>query len=306
MSEATNSVYYVQVRGKALGPLRFDQVKQLIDRGQLTRSHPVSKDGNGWCAAGNLAELFPPDPTPEPDPEPAAESASSGDKPPQTADETKWYYEIDAQEFGPVPESQIRSLIASGALTAKNHVWCAGMESWTPLHATALAKYLPAADTNRKESKTNSKKRRNVVTGPDLPTRSEAHLGELFELPPETKVLLSQCSTWSLITGIGLALISGVGLLICIAGIVASENPPERFGAIMATIGHVAMLIAVLSLFRAVGVIASVQTFATWRQFNDLFRHWRVFWTISGIICVFWMLLLLLLLIIVLAAGAGN
>ncbi|RMF86543.1 MAG: DUF4339 domain-containing protein [Planctomycetota bacterium] len=307
MSQASNAVYYVQVRGKALGPLRLDQVKQLIERGQLTRSHPVSKGGNGWVSAGNLAELFPPEPEPEPEPEPkraAEEPIPSRTEVPKPNAEAKWYYEINAQEYGPVPESQIRSLLQSGVLTADNHVWCAGMESWTPLHATTLARYLPAEKSASKPE--TAVPPADTFRGADLPGQSAPHLDEQFDLPPETKSVLKQCSTWSLVTAIGASALFGFALIFSIFALIANEEPTDRFASVFGVIGNGAMLVAVISLFRAVGGITSIQTVATWRQLNEVFRHWMVFWRVCGVVTILWgILLILALLLIAVGVAAG-
>ena len=44
-----------------------------------------------------------------------------------------WYYDQGGQRQGPVPESEIDRLLASGAITPNTLVWCEGMANWTPL-----------------------------------------------------------------------------------------------------------------------------------------------------------------------------
>jgi hypothetical protein len=47
--------------------------------------------------------------------------------------ETNWFYTVDGQEKkGPVPESELRQLLASGQVTAVTLVWCEGMANWAP------------------------------------------------------------------------------------------------------------------------------------------------------------------------------
>ncbi len=44
-----------------------------------------------------------------------------------------WYYEKAGQRQGPVPESEIDRLLASGEITTATLVWCEGMANWMPL-----------------------------------------------------------------------------------------------------------------------------------------------------------------------------
>ena len=44
-----------------------------------------------------------------------------------------WYYEKAGQRQGPVPESELDRLIASGEINANTLVWSEGMANWTPL-----------------------------------------------------------------------------------------------------------------------------------------------------------------------------
>ena len=44
-----------------------------------------------------------------------------------------WYYEKAGQRQGPVPESELDRLLASGEINAATLVWSEGMANWTPL-----------------------------------------------------------------------------------------------------------------------------------------------------------------------------
>lgn len=58
--------------------------------------------------------------------------------------ETDWFYAQRGSRNGPVPESQLISLIAGGQLLPTDLVWCEKFEQWTPLmHVTRLAAALP-------------------------------------------------------------------------------------------------------------------------------------------------------------------
>lgn len=51
-----------------------------------------------------------------------------------------WYYALNGQQQGPVPETEIASLAAAGTITADTLIWSEGLPDWQPL---SLA--LPAA-----------------------------------------------------------------------------------------------------------------------------------------------------------------
>lgn len=44
-----------------------------------------------------------------------------------------WYYELNGQRQGPVPESALQGLLASGTITQRTLVWREGMANWAPL-----------------------------------------------------------------------------------------------------------------------------------------------------------------------------
>lgn len=50
-----------------------------------------------------------------------------------------WYYTLNNQQVGPVDEAQIKTLIASGTITAATLVWTSGMANWQPISQTTLA-----------------------------------------------------------------------------------------------------------------------------------------------------------------------
>ena len=49
---------YVRLRGKVHGPFDETRLKAMVNRGQLSRIHQVSEDGNSWTKASAYDELF--------------------------------------------------------------------------------------------------------------------------------------------------------------------------------------------------------------------------------------------------------
>jgi len=57
-----------------------------------------------------------------------------------------WYYALNNQQFGPVADDYLASLIQNKVVNDKTLVWKEGMPNWQPLAQTELAKFLtPAA-----------------------------------------------------------------------------------------------------------------------------------------------------------------
>lgn len=53
--------------------------------------------------------------------------------------ETLWFYARNWAKEGPVPESQLRELLARGEIQPSTLVWTQGMTQWQPLAETPLA-----------------------------------------------------------------------------------------------------------------------------------------------------------------------
>jgi hypothetical protein len=46
---------------------------------------------------------------------------------------TAWFYHAGGQQFGPVPATEIRRLLAAGELTPDDMAWREGLENWLPI-----------------------------------------------------------------------------------------------------------------------------------------------------------------------------
>lgn len=134
--------YYVRVRGRVQGPFQVDQLRALIQKGQLSRIHELSQDQHSWAKVADFPELFA---------APAIESApaSASNYNPQesyqqqpsaaasypqqfapSAGEPMWYYGQQGSQLGPVPQSTLQQMLASGQLSPESQVWTQGMGDW--------------------------------------------------------------------------------------------------------------------------------------------------------------------------------
>jgi hypothetical protein len=157
---------YLRVKGRVLGPYDREKLLVMVCRGQLGRMHEVSMDGTHWVRAATYSELFAGAPVklvardmPVASPPPAARQAGSADAgiylseegpvepaaPAQSAMPSptgqQWYYDHAGTQNGPVEESILRQLLATGELAPNALVWSDGMKQW--MAATAIPGLVP-------------------------------------------------------------------------------------------------------------------------------------------------------------------
>ncbi|HEY2250188.1 MAG TPA: GYF domain-containing protein, partial [Planctomycetaceae bacterium] len=149
--------YYIRARGKVQGPFDTERLKVLAKRGRFSRSFEVSSDGVTWSRAAGLPHLFPEPPRLPKQGAAARHAAAEAASPiaqelPEFAQspateftlemadplagsplvERDWFYAQDQQELGPVTQTQLEAMIASGQLAGGDQVWTEGMSGWVP------------------------------------------------------------------------------------------------------------------------------------------------------------------------------
>jgi hypothetical protein len=134
--------YFIRLRGNVQGPFDAERLRQLARRGQFTRLHEVSADGQEWRPAGELSELFSVAAGVSLPSSAALSGAGHAVSSPATrasielppgAPQEAWYYESAAgQPRGPVDLATLQKLLEQGQLTRRSRVWKAGMADWTP------------------------------------------------------------------------------------------------------------------------------------------------------------------------------
>lgn len=137
--------YYIRVRGTVLGPYNLEKLQSLVRRGQLGRMHEVSTDGVLWNRASHFAELFAS--TAVASAATTADAAHLAGRAPVDVDTYRiagpmadgtaprlpqWYYARGASQHGPVDQSTLEDLLASGQVGPDDQVWCEGTEEWLP------------------------------------------------------------------------------------------------------------------------------------------------------------------------------
>jgi TM2 domain-containing membrane protein YozV len=135
------SQYYIRIRGRVQGPYQIEQIQSLIQKGILSRIHEISQDQQSWVKAANYPELFNTASAPAaaeyaaPAQTPEFQSAqpqySTGSQIPATQlTEVQWYFNHNGNQQGPVNQSQLTQMLASGQLSLETPVWCQGMQEW--------------------------------------------------------------------------------------------------------------------------------------------------------------------------------
>jgi len=129
--------YFYRLRGRTLGPIGLQQIRQLAQRAQVGRGTDVSRDGLQWVKASDFTEIF---------------VAGSGSAPPAaviqqdnsmgggggyvTASQPgmpsgpRWYYTLNGNQQGPVDLSTLQQLVASGSISSNEHVIPEGGSQW--------------------------------------------------------------------------------------------------------------------------------------------------------------------------------
>lgn len=140
--------FLVKVRGEPKGPYSVSQLQTQIRRKRLSRQHQISSDdGMSWQRAGDVDELFTAASVSELVSEAAVEEVAAEPAPTEaspavsTSGERLWSYAVMGQELGPVPESEIRILIASGGIAHDTLLWQDGMTDWVEVQ------HIPAFST---------------------------------------------------------------------------------------------------------------------------------------------------------------
>jgi hypothetical protein len=139
---------YIRIRGRVLGPYDKERLQSMARRGQLSRMHELSPDATTWVRASTYPELFTVAEVPRGMPMPKAAVDRRGivmapEVQPPPAVVRRWWYRKNGAEAGPIEESALQQMLASGLVAADDLVWTDGMPQWAPARMTGVASTLP-------------------------------------------------------------------------------------------------------------------------------------------------------------------
>lgn len=140
--------YYIRVRGRVQGPFDIEQLHTMAKRGQFSRLHEVSSDGNTWSRAADSPNLFPictvsvtvtapvatqgiPIAPSAPASAPPAPSDTWGSAAPPQVD---WYHSRDGDQSGPLSFDVLKMLVSTGQVGPQDLAWSTGMPAWQPIY----------------------------------------------------------------------------------------------------------------------------------------------------------------------------
>lgn len=166
---------HVRFRGRVFGPYSLGELRNLMRKGKSTTNWEISLDTQNWrpiqeletllqknfglATADHLSPSSPGQPiidlSKDVLPIGGAQGDGGNDILPPTQreeivkaeiaeDESLWYYALNDQPQGPLPESQLAAMVANGTLAPTTLVWTLNMSEWRPVRETRLARYLPA------------------------------------------------------------------------------------------------------------------------------------------------------------------
>jgi len=118
---------YVRIRGRVQGPFDEEKLRALVRRGQLSRMHEVSLDGDTWKQASEYSELFATEAK-----QVVQESQPVAEDEEFATENSVWYYSVNGLQSGPVTFEQLQSQASPGHLSSDDLVWKEGMKEWVP------------------------------------------------------------------------------------------------------------------------------------------------------------------------------
>jgi hypothetical protein len=140
MNPEMSESYYLRIRGEVKGPVARSELVSQIRKKRIGRHHEVSPDAITWMRAGDIPDLFeavvaaretPPESRSQ---APDQRARPERDKPQDDSslDDTEWFYAKGRNRLGPVSESELRTMLATGRVTGTELLWNENLEDWIP------------------------------------------------------------------------------------------------------------------------------------------------------------------------------
>jgi hypothetical protein len=293
--------YFIRLRGNVQGPFDAERLRQLARRGQFTRLHEVSADGQEWRPAGELSELFSVAAGVSLPSSAALGGAgyavsspaarTSAELPPGIAQEA-WYYEWAGQPQGPVDLATLQKLLEQGQLTRRSRVWRTGMADWTP------AGNVPQLAA--------------IITQPAL--GHESHSGTLSEAEhadrssetvlPDTVEVLEDSRKWVLLLGAAGLVVTVELFLVFLGELIAAAMIRSLTLAALSLVPLAVAILAALGPWLLWRYAHGISTVAYTRRPRALYQALKVlrgYWMYASILCTIVVVVQILAVVIQLA-----
>ncbi len=292
--------YYIRLRGRVQGPFDAEKLRQLARRGQFSRMHEVSPDGQQWSPASQQPELFAPAAVPV-----AANSAAAtptavdswrGGGPSSTAaaapsTQDSWYFVTAGKEQGPIEFSALQEHFVSRRLAPETEVWRTGMVEWVPANTVPGLVPVPAASAQ-----------------PTVVVNTTSQPTPRTELEPFLLRTLAASRPWvifiSVIGFIYAALMFGSGLVLVI---VASRvgAPPGTVAGITNMVMGIVVFTGSWMLMNHAGWINMVERTRQEETLRSCLEALKNFWVYAGIVLIVLLTLVSLAVIVAVASPSA-
>ncbi|MGB7328995.1 MAG: DUF4339 domain-containing protein [Rubripirellula sp.] len=320
----TSDKIYVRFRGRTLGPLTEQKVRDLIKRGQITRVHELSGDGLSWTRAEEFGDFFA-------QPQEAAVISSSSDAnaggnkpvaqatlqsdltPNSHADPSvEWYAHINGGNAGPVGKAQLSQWLSEGVLGSETLVWRSGLDAWQPASQAIpeLFGNVPRAQSPVSQS--------SSAGNPYSPRFSEdfsvdqGGQGKSNDLAFHA-IEINRRTGWAFFFAIVLIVLSGLtilgdffGIFVAASGSEAGVNTaPAIFGAIIGILFAACIMTSGILLLQYCGKAKEFMLRPNRSTAVASAKKLSALWAFTGIACMIWLVLFSTLVIIMLTAGVS-
>jgi GYF domain 2 len=264
---------FVRIRGHVQGPYQMDKLRSLVKRGQLSRMHEVSSDGNIWKQASEFPELFKTSSMKTVADHAISSGANNSPQsdvpelePPVAGPRGSWYYATGGVQCGPVNLDELRTMIRTGSVQQDDLVWTEGMNEWRPARTQSGLALASPGNT--------------FFSGPSRP---ETGINEsVLRTLTETRPWLSYISTVTSTAG---------ALLIVFGGLAIVFGARERQAGTVAG-GGFSIMYAVVTLWAGKLLAACNRDIGTFlrdnssQRLDSIFKSLRSFWIFTSIVFI--------------------
>ena len=292
--------YYIRFRGRVQGPFDAEKLRQLARRGQFSRMHEVSSDGQQWSPASQQPELFAPAAVPVAANAAAASPAAvdswrgSGPSSAAAAGSTQegWYFVSAGKEQGPVEFSALQEHFVSRRLSPETEVWRTGMVEWVAANTVPGLVPTPAASTTQPLVAVNT------ASQPALRT----------ELEPFLLRSLAASRPWVIFISVigfiyaALLFVSGLMLVIVSSRLGA---PPGTVAGITNMVFGIVVFTGAWMLMNHAGGINMVERTRQEETLRSCLDALKNFWVYAGIVLIVLLTLVTLAVIVAVASPSA-
>lgn len=281
-ADSQSRILYVKIRGRAYGPLPESKVREMARKGQFSRIHQVSDDGQSWRAAAEMPELFDGLAATFEQRSAAAGSAAAQTSP--AAEPKIWFFSRNDQQIGPMTLTELKTHIGTGAVTGTTLVWREGLDQWQAAgKMSELVAFLPE-DAPRVVSKDSRRRRRRDHRDDGWDGRDDGGGAGDGRLDPLTAASMRGIGAWTMFFSVVCFVWAG---LLFLAGIFEIASVPHSVPVGAATIMMACALFAgALFLIQHSLAIGQCQRSREVPDLESALRAAGRFWTYTGFVTI--------------------